>query len=166
MNESQFTSGLLKRLRNAGAVAVKHSEMFSTGVPDFSLTYGGKTTWWEVKMERGRVDQSLRSVLEGRNQNWQAQRDFVVKLARAGAGAGYLVWFPKTKLHEHVVFVLDGNHLPPDDFWLSRIPPPAAGDVEAITEFWDRRRCVCLHGSSVQAGLTDMLLHVVHRGRR
>jgi hypothetical protein len=32
-----------------GAVVIKHSEGFTSGVPDVSVTWQGKTSWWEFK---------------------------------------------------------------------------------------------------------------------
>lgn len=54
MLEGAFTSKLLKKLREhpvlKKAVIFKHSDYFTKGVPDFSITYGSLTTWWEVKI--------------------------------------------------------------------------------------------------------------------
>jgi len=55
MTESAFTSRLLKALRSHAAlrdaVIFKHADRFSAGVPDFSVTVGCRTTWWEVKVK-------------------------------------------------------------------------------------------------------------------
>ena len=54
MTESQFQGRLLRALRAhpslKDAVIFKHSDRFSSGVPDFSVTVGCRTTWWEVKV--------------------------------------------------------------------------------------------------------------------
>lgn len=55
MLEGAFTSKLLKKLRDHSAlkdaVIFKHSDYFTRGVPDFSISINSLTTWWEVKME-------------------------------------------------------------------------------------------------------------------
>lgn len=52
MTESQFTQRLLRELRRRmpDAVIFKHNDRTTGGIPDFSITVGGKTTWWEVKV--------------------------------------------------------------------------------------------------------------------
>ena len=49
--ESQFTSKLIRVLRRAmpSAWICKHSNSYTAGVPDFSITFKDATTWWEVK---------------------------------------------------------------------------------------------------------------------
>lgn len=57
-SESQFTSKLLRalRARMPNAVVLKHSDSFSGGIPDFSITNfdsyiaENKTVWIEVKL--------------------------------------------------------------------------------------------------------------------
>jgi hypothetical protein len=57
LTESQWTSQFLKKLRAAlpEAVALKHNDIATGGIPDFSVTHfeGGpyaRTTWVEVKI--------------------------------------------------------------------------------------------------------------------
>lgn len=52
MRESKFTGELLKALRAMmpDAVVLKHTDLFTGGIPDFSVTIDRKTTWFEVKM--------------------------------------------------------------------------------------------------------------------
>ena len=54
MLEGKFTQKLLKALRSAPelheAVIWKHSDWITAGVPDFSVTINGLTTWFEVKV--------------------------------------------------------------------------------------------------------------------
>jgi hypothetical protein len=54
MTESQFQTKLLRALKQhpalKDAVIFKHSDRFNRGVPDFSVTINGRTTWWEIKM--------------------------------------------------------------------------------------------------------------------
>lgn len=55
MTESAFTAKLLKALRSHAAlkdaVVWKHADRISAGIPDFSVTVSGRTTWWEVKVK-------------------------------------------------------------------------------------------------------------------
>jgi hypothetical protein len=54
MKEGDFTSLLLRTLKAhpslQGAVIFKHSDFYTMGVPDFTITIRGRTTWWEVKV--------------------------------------------------------------------------------------------------------------------
>lgn len=52
MIESKFTQRLLKALRTEmpGAIILKHSDRYTGGMPDFSITREGRTTWCEVKV--------------------------------------------------------------------------------------------------------------------
>lgn len=53
--ESDFTRNLLKEIRQhpdmRAAVVYKHNDFYTAGIPDFSISMGLKTTWWEVKVE-------------------------------------------------------------------------------------------------------------------
>lgn len=51
MTEASLTSALVKLAREQlrGAVVLKHADSFTYGIPDLSVTWHGKTTWWEVK---------------------------------------------------------------------------------------------------------------------
>lgn len=55
MREAEFTSKLLRRLRAHPALGgvrervVKHNNTYVRGIADFSVTFGARTTWWEVK---------------------------------------------------------------------------------------------------------------------
>lgn len=51
MTESHFTRKLLRALRRTlpKSVIFKHADLFTAGVPDFSATFQGCTTWVEVK---------------------------------------------------------------------------------------------------------------------
>lgn len=63
MLEGAFTSKLLKKLRThpilKDAVIYKHSDYFTKGVPDFSITWqpAALTTWWEVKISPNTLTQ-------------------------------------------------------------------------------------------------------------
>jgi hypothetical protein len=56
MRESTFTSLLLKHLRAAlpDCYIVKHSNVYTSGVPDFSVSRGSLTHWFEVKINPNR----------------------------------------------------------------------------------------------------------------
>lgn len=51
--ESQITLSLLKSLRAAmpEAMVFKHTDLRHGGMPDFSVTVGERTTWWEAKRQ-------------------------------------------------------------------------------------------------------------------
>lgn len=53
MTEGDLKRKLCKAVAQAmpGAVIFRHEDKFSAGVPDVSITWGGVTTWWEVKFE-------------------------------------------------------------------------------------------------------------------
>jgi len=82
VTEATLTRALVKVLRAGlpGAVVIKHADRFTAGVPDLSVTWGGRTTWLEVKyanprlLSRGIQDLTMRG------------------LARAGS-AYYVVYF-------------------------------------------------------------------------
>lgn len=52
--EKAFLAKLLpdlrKRLEPKGAVIFKHNDFYTSGVPDFTITIDGRTTWWEAKL--------------------------------------------------------------------------------------------------------------------
>jgi hypothetical protein len=55
MLEAAFTAKLLKALRThpgliRDAVIWKHADPYSKGIPDFSISIGQKTIWFEVKV--------------------------------------------------------------------------------------------------------------------
>lgn len=49
MTEASWTSTIVTHLRNNGCVVFKHSDSFTTGVPDVSVTCLSYTTWLEMK---------------------------------------------------------------------------------------------------------------------
>lgn len=83
-DESGLKSALMREIKLSmpGAVALRHEDVRTAGIPDLSLTWRGKTSWWECK---------------------HATPDFagtgiqkLTMLRLAGAGyARYIVW------HEH-----------------------------------------------------------------
>lgn len=52
--EKAFLAKLLPDLRKLlepkGAVIFKHNDFYTSGVPDFTITIDGRTTWWEAKL--------------------------------------------------------------------------------------------------------------------
>lgn len=58
MNEADLKRRLKKAIEATmrGAVVFRHEDTFTAGIPDLSVTWGGVTSWWEVKYARiGRV---------------------------------------------------------------------------------------------------------------
>ena len=51
MNEASVTAALTAKTRTSllGSVVLKHNEAIQSGVPDFSVTWHGVTSWYEVK---------------------------------------------------------------------------------------------------------------------
>ena len=51
MTENQLLSSCLKLLRSQlpGAEIIKHADPMTSGIPDVSVTWHGKTSWWEFK---------------------------------------------------------------------------------------------------------------------
>jgi hypothetical protein len=49
--EADYTRKIVKALKQRlpNAVTFKHADMFTMGVPDYSVTRGGVTTWFEAK---------------------------------------------------------------------------------------------------------------------
>ena len=60
MIEGEFKSKVVRELKlNAvPAVIIRHEDKSESGVPDMSVTYKGKTTWWEFKIARPKIDLS------------------------------------------------------------------------------------------------------------
>lgn len=59
MKETQLSSRLTKSLRAAmpGCVVFKHTDMYTSGIPDTSVTWMKRTVWLEVKIARkGRIE--------------------------------------------------------------------------------------------------------------
>lgn len=56
IKESQFQAKLLRALKaelsNRNAIIYKHSDRFHAGIPDFSVSIGYRTLWFECKMYR------------------------------------------------------------------------------------------------------------------
>lgn len=87
MTESQWTSRLLQKLRKhpdlANAVVWKHANPYAKGIPDFSVTIGPRTHWYEVKLQGNRVTEIQQYYLD----RIGAQGAFVIVVAKDGRGA-------------------------------------------------------------------------------
>ena len=66
--ESQFTARLLRALRAhpalRDAVIWKHNDRTTRGIPDFSMTINGRTTWWEIKVGDNRLTKIQKYFIE------------------------------------------------------------------------------------------------------
>jgi len=49
--EAELRSRFMKTMRSdwPGAIALRHEDVRTVGIPDLSVTYGGSTSWWEFK---------------------------------------------------------------------------------------------------------------------
>lgn len=57
MNEATLSTALVKTLRTElpGSVVFKHSDKVTSGIPDITVTWNGRTTWIEVKFANPKV---------------------------------------------------------------------------------------------------------------
>lgn len=79
-HESDYKAALMRELRSSpGCVALRHEDRFTSGIPDISVTRGGRTSWWECK----HANPGIKS--EG------IQELTMLRLAAAGY-ARYIVW--------------------------------------------------------------------------
>tara|TARA_R110000824_G_scaffold2652_4_gene12292 strand:+ start:189 stop:599 length:411 start_codon:yes stop_codon:yes gene_type:complete len=51
VNETTIKRGLMDALKKhaPGAVALRHEDLYTAGIPDLSITLNGRTSWWEIK---------------------------------------------------------------------------------------------------------------------
>ena len=56
MTEATLKGALVKAIRERmpGIVVFRHEDHFTSGIPDLSITWRGKTSWWEVKFANPR----------------------------------------------------------------------------------------------------------------
>ena len=40
---------MIRRVLSPAAVALRHEDLYTRGIPDLSITVNGKTSWWEIK---------------------------------------------------------------------------------------------------------------------
>jgi hypothetical protein len=83
LTETEHIAKLLRLLRTRVAgngVVFKHQDARTTGIPDLSVTLGGKTSWWEGKVVR-----------HDRVTGVGLQHQVMRELAVAGT-AWYVVW--------------------------------------------------------------------------
>ena len=52
MDEQTLKRGLMAEIKRVfpASVPLRHEDRFTSGIPDISLSLGGKTSWWEVKL--------------------------------------------------------------------------------------------------------------------
>jgi len=84
------TLGTTLRQRLSGSMVFKHADMSGTIMPDFSVTWGGRTIWLEIKL----IDRLLVKSKE-------AQKEMMRRLDTAGQ-AYYVVY----SRDPHAVFML------------------------------------------------------------
>lgn len=91
MRETQFTGHLAKTLREKlfGCVVFKHTDDFTSGVPDLSVTWGGATIWLEAKIQS---HSSVGSRISGKLLQLETMR----RLERCSSLAFYVVLDPET----------------------------------------------------------------------
>jgi hypothetical protein len=151
MTEATLTRELLKVLERklSGAFIIKHADRFRSGVPDASITWGGTTSWLEVKYVRRdifREGGSHRLALHKR-QFPSAQFVTMDQLAAAGR-AIYLIYFGRRIMLWHPRAVLgairDGvvilpwerwDKVYPGGFYEDRQAANVADDAELVAFF-------------------------------
>jgi hypothetical protein len=101
VTESSLTTDLLKALRAAlpNAVVLKHNERVLSGVPDFSVTLAGRTSWWEVKFGPRIVSKGIQQLTCAR---------------LAVAGQCRYIWFQELRGHRQTL-ILHPKHLQNED---------------------------------------------------
>lgn len=82
MNEAKLKSELMAVLRPhiPGAVCLRHEDKLTSGIPDISVTWGNRTSWWEVKYADPRLESK------------GIQDVTMMKLAGAGT-ANYIIYY-------------------------------------------------------------------------
>ena len=66
MNEASVSRGLVKALNDLpGAVVLRFSGAFVSGIPDIAVVWNGKTTWLEVKLikKHGIIDRGIQQLM-------------------------------------------------------------------------------------------------------
>lgn len=74
-----------------GAVIFRHEDKHIFGVPDFSCTWGGMTSWWEVKYANPHFQVNEVQLLN------------CMKLSKQGSKCGFILFQGKEELACHVV---------------------------------------------------------------
>ena len=51
VTEATVRRSLMKTFKTScpTAVTIRHEDLFTKGIPDLSVSYDGKTSWWEIK---------------------------------------------------------------------------------------------------------------------
>ena len=89
MTEATRTRELLKVLERKlpGAFIIKHADRFRSGVPDASITWGGTTSWLEVKYVRRQLQRTLPK------SQFPADQFVTMDCLAAAGRAIYLIYF-------------------------------------------------------------------------
>ena len=95
--EASLKQALTKKMREVmpGAVIFRHEDKHIFGVPDISCTWGGMTSWWEVKYATPYIHVTEVQLLNCR------------KLDNRGSKCGFIVFQGKGELACHVVDPID-----------------------------------------------------------
>ena len=82
VSEASLKQSLVKEMRKQmrGVVVFRHEDRHIFGVPDISCTWGGITSWWEVKVADPAVKITSIQVLTCQ------------KLAKAGSACGIIIY--------------------------------------------------------------------------
>jgi hypothetical protein len=106
MNEQAVTRKLIENLATElpGSVVLKHTDQFTSGVPDLTVTWGWLTTWIEVKVVRKGQEGII-----GRG----AQTLTMQRLAKVGS-AWYVVYHIE---HPGKTFIVHPAHIY-GEYWL------------------------------------------------
>lgn len=93
--EAVQTVAFLRRLRLAApdAVIVKYNDRRTTGLPDASCTWRGRTLWLEFKVRSSGDVGTLPEVLARTNRRAQIQLHTLARYDRASEGRAFLVLF-------------------------------------------------------------------------
>ncbi len=149
MTEATLTRELLRVLERklSGSVVIKHSDRFRVGVPDASVTWGGTTSWLEVKYVRRGFRESGHVTRLSPRQFPTAQLITMDQLAGAGR-ALYLIyfdrrltlWHPRAVLGsvQNKVLVLPHerwDEVYPGGFYEDRQATNVADDAELVAFF-------------------------------
>jgi hypothetical protein len=110
MTEATLTRELLRVLERklSGAVVIKHADRFQIGVPDASVTWGGTTSWLEVKYVRRDFRESGHATRLFPRQFPTAQLVTMEQLAAAGS-AVYLIYFGRRLLLWHPIAIANST---------------------------------------------------------
>ena len=97
MNESELKSQLVRMLKKMAPALVvfRHEDIRTAGIPDMSVTGGGRTTWWEYKFADPDIEDT------------ELQRRTCLLLNRVGF-CRYVVW-SRTEDGDHTFVMVPGD---------------------------------------------------------